>query len=1173
MIVEVRVLGPVGLAAMDETSAEQSKMAPALGRAQRRLLARLCVSAGQVVSTERLAADLELASEGAVRTTVSRLRKSVGELIVRQPPGYYVRQGSVDTHRFAAVLAAARMAEPVEAIDLYDAALGMWHGTALVEFADQEWARAEAIRLDELRHAAQEERIEALIESGRFEDATADAERLVRDQPLRERRRSQLMRSLTQQGRRTEALRAYQEFRDYLAEEIGVDPSRELIDLEAQVVAGTLPAAHASAARESAGGAGDAATRRPTGQVTFLFTDVQGSSALWEKDPNAMNAGLEEHDRRIRHAIGKCNGYIFTTAGDSFSAAFSVPEEALRAAIAIQLALGTPAAGLKISVRIGLHSGVATERDGDYFGPVLNRCARLMDAGHGGQVLLSEVTAELIRDQIEMVPQLMGLVLTDLGKHELKDLSRPEHVYQLSHPSMPDTFPALRTADVVVGTLPIQLTSFVGREAELRAVAELLASARLVTLAGPGGGGKTRLALEAAAAAAHNYSGGVGLVELAPIADPHLVADAVAAAFGVTAMPDTPVETAIAAKVGGRDVLLLIDNCEHLVAGVASLVGELLKIAPGLRVLLTSQSLLGIGGETVYRVPPLTIPDDGSAFDEALVSDAVSLFRARAVSAKPTFTVDRKNVEAVVSLCRHLDGIPLALELAAARVKILAPDQIVQRLEQRFRLLSGASRSVDRHQSLQATIDWSHNLLPDAEKVLFRRCAVFSGSFSLEAVEAVAADDEVDQFEILDLLSALVDKSLVIVDDASGQSRFRMLESMREYARGRLDASPDSATAAQLHLAYFADLSEGLLLQARNGDLVDALEGMRVERDNVRLALDTGLRDGHHELVARIIGGIGHLWYIDGAFREGIDWCARLFVLEPDLSTTVMASVLHSYGSLLGSWAEPEAGAEMLERQVVLRRELGEPLRLAAALNNLGSIWTEVGRRVEGEAALSEAVEIYRSERVSPALAIIGLGWSRLRAGDYEEADVYYREALGEAQTANDSYDLALTTLMMGQCAAHLGQFVQARLLLEEGRNRFVEIGVVPGVQDADLHLALVERAAGHKRETASRLLAALEEPDSHWTSSGKFWVVQVAASIFEDRALAAEIIGFLRRYYDSLTGSQPVFVRVDIEATSAELLRELGDEFAHRSDVGERLTHHEVVTITRASLAVIREM
>ena len=471
----------------------------------------------------------------------------------------------------------------------------------------------------------------------------------------------------------------------------------------------------------------------PTGTVTFLFTDLEGSTRLWEDYPQAMRGALARHDEILRGAVEGQGGVVVKSTGDGLHAAFASAEGALLAAAAGQAGLAAQAFEVTgpLRVRMGIHTGAGDLRDGDYFGPALNRAARLMAVGHGGQVLVSLATEELVRDTL---PSELGLV--ELGEHRLRDLSRAERVFQLRAAGLAAEFPALRSLDALPGNLPVQVTSFVGREQQLTRVARDLREARLVSLTGVGGVGKTRLALAVAAEVAPEYRDGAWLVELAGVRDPDGVPDAVVATFGLQPSGGRSATETLLEFLRGKQLLLVLDNCEHLLRVVADLVGSVMRGCPDVRMLATSREGLNVAGEHMLGVPSLGMADEGADLETVAGCDAVVLFVDRARAVRAGFALDDTNVAAVAQVCRRLDGIALAIELAAARVAMLTPNELARRLDQRFRLLAGGQRGVvERHQTLRAAIDWSYDLLSEAEQVLLARLAVFVGGFSLEAAE------------------------------------------------------------------------------------------------------------------------------------------------------------------------------------------------------------------------------------------------------------------------------------------------------------------------------------------------------------------------------------------------------------------------------------------------------
>jgi predicted ATPase len=572
--------------------------------------------------------------------------------------------------------------------------------------------------------------------------------------------------------------------------------------------------------------------------VTFLFTDMEGSTRLWEEHGDSMGQALARHDEIIRAAIEAHGGFVFSTGGDGFAAVFARAAMALTAAQEAQNRLAGEAwpAGVTLQVRMGVHTGEAEERGKDYFGPTVNRASRLMGLGHGGQIVCSAATAEVVK----------GAGLVDLGLHHLRDLSEPMRVFQVGQ----GVFSPLRSVESFPGNLPLQLSSFVGREEELARVAKALEVSRLVTLTGVGGVGKTRLALQTAAEVLPRFPDGAWLCELDAVRDPEMVAQAVAGAFGVAARPDGSWIESLVGFLRDQTVLLVLDNCEHLLRAVAHLVVALEGAGPGVRVLATSREGLNVAGEQLIQVPALGLPEDDPGLDVA-ECESVRLFVERARLVKADFELDATNQADVAAVCRRLDGVALAIELAAARVPAMTPAELLGRLDRRFRLLSGGGRvALERQRTLRATIDWSYDLLGVSERRLLDRLAVFAGGFTLEAAEAVCAGDPIDVEDVFDLLAGLVARSLVDTMTSGVTTRYRLLETIRQYAEEHLAEAGGADGLRVRHADYFIDFAaiatpnmygpgqpEWAARLARDRDNFQAAMAFSLARDDVERAM------------------------------------------------------------------------------------------------------------------------------------------------------------------------------------------------------------------------------------------------------------------------------------------------------------------------------------------------
>jgi len=703
---------------------------------------------------------------------------------------------------------------------------------------------------------------------------------------------------------------------------------------------------------EAAGGRAIPASRRilsdvsraaaiPTGTVTLLFTDVEGSTRLWETEPGQMAQALRQHDELLRTAIGGAGGYVFKTVGDAFCAAFATPQAALGAVLAAQQVLGaqTWPTSRPLLVRMGLHTGVCEERDNDYFGPVVNRAARLEAVAHGGQVLISGATAELLSDSL---PE--GVTLRDLGLHRLKDLGRSEHIYQLEANFLQPDFPPLASLDnpELPNNLPGQLSAFVGRQPELSQVRSLVSSSRLVTFTGAGGCGKTRLALQVAAELLGTARDGVWFVGLASLTEAEAIPDAVAVVLGLAEQRgQRPVLDSLINALREQDTLILLDNCEHVIDGAAKFCAQLVRECPRLRILATSREPLGVDGEHVYRVPSLSLPRaEADGADDIAASDAVQLFVERAQAQDPGFVLDDASAPLIASVCRRLDGIPLALELAAARLSSMSLQQVGDRLDQRFRLLTGGSRNaMPRQQTLQATVDWSFGLLTRPERDVLRRLSVFAGGFELEAAEVICAAESVDSFEILDPISSLVSKSLVVAERMPESVRYRMLETIRQYAAQELlraCGEGEVAAARDRHAGFFMHLAEEAAPALAGPGQCHWLARLDTEWKNLCAAAGHLAAEGRADEVIRL-GVSLQRFAVSRGYCDVLSWLNSAVQSADPPAGVLLADALVAIGWMSETLQRMDAGAHAAaercgERSLAIARELGDRRLEARAL-------------------------------------------------------------------------------------------------------------------------------------------------------------------------------------------------------------------------------------------------
>jgi predicted ATPase/class 3 adenylate cyclase len=847
----------------------------------------------------------------------------------------------------------------------------------------------------------------------------------------------------------------------------------------------------------------------PTGTVTFLFTDLESSTRLWEDERETMAAAVARHDALLRDAVESHAGHVIKGTGDGLHAVFATADAGVGAAVSGQRALAAEPWGPvdALRVRMGLHTGVAEQRGGDYFGPVLNRAARLMAVAHGGQVVISGATAALVGDDLSE-----GVGLVDLGEHRLRDLARPMHVFQVVHPSLPRDFPPLQSLDALPGNLPVQRTMLIGRERDVEQLVTLVGTERLVTLTGVGGVGKTRLALQVAAESLDESPDGVWLVPLATVSDPALVPAAAVGVLGLTERPGRSATDALCDALRSKSSLFVLDNCEHVIDAVAALADVLLDACPGLRLLATSREPLGVAGEQVRRTASLAVPEPTATTDAMRQSSAVRLFADRTHAVRPEFDLDDDQTATVRQICARLDGIPLAIELAAARVSVMTPTDVLARLDERFLVLTGGSRTaLERHQTLRAAVDWSYSLLADGERTIFARLSVFAGGFDLEAAEAVAGGDGVDAAAVLDGLTSLVAKSMVQVDESGASARYGMLETLRQYARDRLAESGEAPRIRTRHAMYFLGFMRDLSRELASKDEFRAIERRDIELDNLRAAFDWLVETGDATTAIDLVLAQGDWW---ANVREGLDRYEAALAIADDLAPAVRAPAYavtawlavnggqHGRAIELGEasvrgaaeagmpppsnalcaigiatfWrGEPRSAVAWLEQAVEAARTSGEPNSLAASLGLLSFGLDQIGETSPAIAAGEEALAIARASAgpslLSASAQNLGMAY---RSVDIDRARALLDEALENTRPGDRSSYFGWRLLGAAQvrAAAHddrgaLELFVRTLDHARELGDRFT----LPTTFQAVARLL-----ARHDRpEAATRLLAAAE--------------------------------------------------------------------------------------------------
>ena len=816
----------------------------------------------------------------------------------------------------------------------------------------------------------------------------------------------------------------------------------------------------------------------PTGEVTFLFTDIEGSTRLWERDAKRMQRALARHDEIIKGVITSHGGFVFKAVGDAFCSAFASAPDALTAALYVQRAVSEEPwdEHCKVRVRMALHTGQTEEIDGDYFGPPLNRIARLLSAGHGGQTLLSRATQELVRDELPS-----GTNLRDLGERRLKDLLKPERIFQLIAPDLPSSFPPLKTLDTRLNNLPAQPTPLIGRKREVAEVCALLRrkDVRLLTLTGAGGTGKSRLGLQSATELIDEFEDGVFFVSLAPITKPELVISTIAGPLGIVEGSQQSLEEALTAHLREKELLLLLDNFEH-VLGAVPLVGELLSSCTRLKILATSRAALRAYGEREYAVPPLALPDPKRLppLERLGRYEAVRLFveRAEAVS---RFALNHENAAAIAEICARLDGLPLAIELAAARIKLLPPKAMLERLDSRLKLLRGGAHDLPaRQQTLRDAIKWSFDLLNEGESALMARMAVFVGGRTLEAIEAICDAEGDLPMDTLEGISSLLDNSLLRQEEGpGGEPRFVMLETIHEYARERLGESGEEEVIGRAHAQYYLRLVEqaepNLKGSSRQADWLARLEA---EHDNMRAALAWSLQVGETQMTLRLAGALRYFWFMRGYLSEGRRWLRAALAASAGRPDTAVAKALVGVGAIALSQGDYQEAESALEKGVALHREFGDARDLAGALNNLGNVALHQGRYEEATPFYEESLALWREagEKYGVEGPLGNLGNLALYRGDYERARLLYEESLQLAREVEDKQGAALALGNLGAVAIHQQNYGRAIDLQAEGLALVQELGDMEGVAFGLEMMATAAAAQGQIRR-AARLWGAAE--------------------------------------------------------------------------------------------------
>jgi len=778
----------------------------------------------------------------------------------------------------------------------------------------------------------------------------------------------------------------------------------------------------------------------PSGIVTFLFTDIEGSTKLAQEFPDKLLVYLEKHNKILYESIESNGGFVFKKAGDAYCSAFENADDAVKAAIEAQLKLSDEKRDISvIKVRMGIHTGNAEWNGNDYMGYMtLARTSRIMSAAYGEQILVSNDAVELMKSNNE-------ISCRDLGMRRLKDVIEPIRLYQVSAKSLREDFPPLKTLDARPNNLPVQLTSFIGREDEIKQIKNIFKKTRLLTLTGSGGSGKTRLSLQIAADVIDDFENGVWFIEIASLSDTASLHQAIMKVFGLKEQPNRNPEETICEYLLEKEMLVILDNCEHMIAQCANLADILLGKCPKLKIISTSREALRCDGEQIHRVRSLESPDPNEEISQEnlLQYEAVRLFIERALMLNKDFRLTKDNAPYLKEICYRLDGIPLAIELAAARTKILSVEKIFDRLKDRFRLLSGGIRTaLPRQQTLKALIDWSFDLLTDEEKILWRRLSVFTAGWTIEAAEEVCSDEILEKEKILDLSDQLAEKSIIVYEPE--KDRYRILETLKQYGEEKLRVSNETESVMAKHLHYYMDFAEKGEVKLKGSEEKIWLEILETEHGNIQSAIEWSVtKAGDKEEGARLAGAIQIFWSIRGHITTGKRLLESVLANQSEVSKEVLGKVKTRLGSQLIFLGEFEKSKEYLEEGLVLLRECGEKKVITDTINMLGNVDLYLGDNDMAQKLFEENLSISRSTGNKHVMAITlnNLGNKKYIEGNYAEAQRLYEESLAVRRELGNVQGVAISLYNLGNITLDQCEYENSKKLFEESLEISREVG------------------------------------------------------------------------------------------------------------------------------------
>lgn len=854
-----------------------------------------------------------------------------------------------------------------------------------------------------------------------------------------------------------------------------------------------------------------------SGTVTFLFTDIEGSTKLAQENDETYLASLERHHEILNEVIEKNNGFVFKIIGDAFCCAFAESRDAITAAVESQAKLFSEEWGESaIKVRMGIHSGQAEWNGKDYMGYMtLARTNRVMSSAYGNQILISNDARNKLAET-----NIHDVSFRDLGERRLKDLIQPMRLFQIVSPDIPTEFPPLKTLDARPNNLPIQLTSFIGREKELSDIKKLLSSTRLLTLLGSGGTGKTRLALQAGADMIDEFANGVWLVELAEISDPSKLAQTVLRALGAEENPAKSMDETLADFLKDKQILLILDNCEHVIDECSHLSEILQSKSQKLKILATSREALKCSGEQTYNIPSLAHPQRSEKMTPEKLSqyEAVRLFIERALLVNPGFIVNNENAPALLEVCARLDGIPLAIELAAARMKAMSVEKIHERLDDRFAILTAGRRTaLPRQQTLKALIDWSYDLLPEEEKTIWKRLSVFSGGFSLEAAEEICSDEDLDKYSIMDYVSNLAEKSILIYDDST--ERYKMLETIHHYGKELLTNKDEHDALHKRHLNYFRNNAVQWNKKTKGTDQSQAFALIESDHGNIQSALTYALASGDFLAAAEMATSVSYFWIIRGYLFVGNSWFEEILKHEEHIPKKLLYALLDKAGGLKLHQSAYDECEKFYRRSFSIKEELGEKLEMSKSLNNLGSIAARKGDYENAGKMFEQYLSIIRDLDIRENLpnALNNLSLLELYTGAYDKASLSIEESLKLCEEFGNNNESYFANRNAGKLAFELGDYDKSAGYHEKAlafsRESSYKSGIA--VTLAELSRVLIEKG-DHKKaklQLEESLLIAKETEETICIAMSLVGLGELAEAELEDKS-ASEYFGEALKLY-----------------------------------------------------------